>query len=488
MLFNSIEYFVFLTLTVLIYWILPHNWRKYFLLLASAFFYLSWSFAFLIHFAAVILINYVLFQPIVHRQSRRFLVLAIVINLINLALFKYFYFALDNLLQFVDSAFLSAIANKESDFIPEIILPLAISFYTFQIIALHVDAYRGQLSKTTSAWNFALFICFFPQLIAGPIVRHDQLLPQLDQQKDPERVDVTRGLGLIASGIIKKVFIADFLAEMVITVLHNPSTYANSFVAVAGFFFMIQVYCDFSAYTDFARGSALFLGYDLPINFRGPWFALSFQEHWRRWHISLSTWLRDYLYIGLGGSRSGEKRTYVNLFLTFFLGGVWHGAGWGFAVWGSVHGLLLSLERYMYRRTGWEPAGWGRRDGEITSDYRRRSVYNVFKWVLMMMLMWFAALFFYAGVDATLVQGILKGVFVPNPEGARYGLTSQHALVIVLFLFLHWVEYNDYFPGMDWQAIARRYAPVWAPLGALGMLFLSSWKAGGDLPFVYFQF
>lgn len=488
MLFNSILYFAFLLVTLVLYWALPHRARKLVLLLSSIVFYLSWDWKFLLHFAFVLALNYPIFQRVFRTRDRRWLFAALALNLSNLAFFKYFYFSAESLGRLFGSPELLAIGLKQTDWFPDIILPLAISFYTFQLIAMQVDAYRGQLPECPSFVNFVLFIIFFPQLIAGPIVRHHELLPFLDQKKSPENVDVSRGLALIAVGVIKKAFIADYLAVTVMTVTMQPEKYDALSLFVACIFFVIQVYCDFSGYTDLARGSALLLGFDLPVNFRGPLFALTFQEHWRRWHITLTNWLRDYLYIALGGSRVSPARTYVNLAATFFLGGVWHGAGWGFALWGAFHGVALAVERAL-QRAGivQRPAQWSPHENESQGSFALRSAYNVLKCFLLVGSMSVMAAFFNAGVDPDRGVAIIQNIFL-DIGGIRYPITTAHLGALLLFLALHYFEYNDYFPGRAW---AKRLvdAPLWwtAPAGIL-LLFYCSWKVGGDLPFVYFQF
>lgn len=488
MLFNSIEFFVFLLVVLVVYWTIPHGGRKILLLIASIVFYLSWSFDFLLHFAAVMAINYPIFLKIYRTRRAGWLAFAVILNLINLFFFKYFYFFMETVGSLSGDAGMLAIARRETDWFPDIILPLAISFYTFQIIAMQVDAYRAELPEKPSFVNFVLFICFFPQLIAGPIVRHFELLPHLDSRKDPSAVDYQRGLALLASGVIKKVVIADFIAGASDAITFAPLQYQSGYVLIGCIFFAIRIYCDFSGYTDLARGAGLLLGFDLPVNFRGPFFSLSFQEHWRRWHITLSTWLKDYLYIALGGSRVSEPRTYFNLAATFFLGGVWHGAGWGFALWGAFHGCYLAAERFFYKMGIVKaPAAWGRRPAESGRDFALRTVYNVVKCTILFLMMCIVGVFFNAGVDPWRGVAMLQAIFI-SPGDAAYPLTGRHALVMLLYFFLHWLEYNDYFPASNWAERLRAYFPIWGPAGAIALLLYCSWKAGGDMPFVYFQF
>ena len=490
MLFNSVEFFVFLTAAYIIYWSAPHAARRLVLFLFSLIFYASWSPLFLVHFLLIILINYPFLVQIQKNKSRFALIFVLFLNFLNLAFFKYFYFFVDSVNYFAHSPLLASINPQNDDIIPAIILPLAISFYTFQITALQVDVYRNEMKEAPSLFNFSLFITFFPQLIAGPIMRQDQLFPQLEMEKKPDDIDITRGLALIGTGLVKKVFIADLLAAVSKTVSQSPGDYHAISLLFSAYFFLIMVYCDFSGYTDFARGAALLFGFEIPANFRGPLFQISYSDHWNRWHITLSTWLRDYLYIALGGNRQGATRAYFNLFLTFFLGGLWHGAGWGFAIWGTLNGLYVAIERYIYKGTNLikTPASWGRREDESDKSYRKRTAYNVFKAILIFNSIAMAAIFFNTGLDVSRGVRIFLGIFTNwDPELKVFPLNTYHGLMLLLFLFLHYLEYNDYFRKQNWETLARQYSSKLMPAVAVLLLFYCSWKAGGDT-FVYFQF
>ena len=229
----------------------------------------------------------------------------------------------------------------------EIILPIGISFYTFQTLSYTVDIYRGELKPTTRFANFAVFVAFFPQLVAGPIERAKRLLPQFENPRHVSIEKIFTGSLLITIGLFKKVVLADNAAVYVDSAFANPSIYSSSGLFVATLLFSVQIYCDFSAYSDIARGTARLLGFELMINFRQPYFSKSITEFWRRWHISLSTWLRDYLYIPLGGNRIGLVKTYRNNFITMLIGGLWHGAAWGFVIWGALHGAYLAIHKFM---------------------------------------------------------------------------------------------------------------------------------------------
>lgn len=276
----------------------------------------------------------------INSRRRVCLWISVVINLSMLGFFKYFNFFTDSLL--------IASSKIGIDFTPfrlDIILPVGISFYTFQTMSYTIDIYNRKLKATNQFLDFALFVSYFPQLVAGPIERAKNLLPKFLNKRTITFEQSARGLYLILLGLVKKVAIADGLSETVEQVFGSSGTLSWIDVVVGSVFFAIQIYCDFSGYTDIARGVSKLLGIDLILNFRVPYFSSTPQEFWRRWHISLSTWLRDYLYISLGGNRKGKLKTYRNLMITMILGGLWHGASWNFIFWGVYHGTILCAYR-----------------------------------------------------------------------------------------------------------------------------------------------
>jgi D-alanyl-lipoteichoic acid acyltransferase DltB (MBOAT superfamily) len=259
------------------------------------------------------------------------------VNLVLLGYFKYTNFFIDNTNLIFDR-------NFE---LQEIILPVGISFYTFQTLSYTIDVYRKQLEPTKSFIDFLFFVSFFPQLVAGPIVRASDFIPQIYKRLNLTKEEFNAALFLIVGGLLKKAVISDYISiNFVDRVFDAPSSYTSFENLMASYGYAIQIYCDFSGYSDMAIGLALLMGFWLPPNFRTPYQSASITEFWRRWHISLSTWLRDYLYISLGGNRNGKFRTYINLFLTMLLGGLWHGASWKFVFWGTLHGLALAFERF----------------------------------------------------------------------------------------------------------------------------------------------
>ena len=369
MLFDTPVYFVFLTVVVLVYWRLKWRSQNVFLLCASYLFYAWWDWRFL----GLILLSTVVDYYCAHIVDRSAdplkrkaaLVVSVALNLGFLGLFKYFNFFIDSF-----AGVMEALGFPVSHSTLRILLPPGISFYTFQALAYIVDVYFRRLKPADSLVDYALFISLFPHLIAGPIQRPSHLLPQVQVPRTFHSERFFDGLMLIVSGLFRKVVIADNCALLADAAfngrLGDPSL---AVVAVGVYAFAWQIYGDFSGYSDMARGSAQLLGFHFMVNFRQPYLSQSLQDFWRRWHISLSTWLRDYLYISLGGSRHGERRTYRNLMLTMLIGGLWHGANWTFVVWGGIHGVGLSIERFVRRLFG------GDVEGSSTAPGPRRGVW-----------------------------------------------------------------------------------------------------------------
>ena len=331
--FSTTIYLLFFLLVYVIYWALNSNMgKKYFLLIASLIFYGSWSTIFLFHFISILLINYLFYRIIISTNRILYLRFAILINILNLGFFKYFYFfKLDNIFSY------------------NIVLPLAISFYTFQLISFQIDCYKKEVEKI-SLFEFLLFFTFFPQLIAGPILRAKDFIYQLRDNVSPKLNYIILGMFFILTGTTKKILIADNIAKIIDPIWLNPMLYDSSAIFFAFHGFSWQIYCDFSGYSDIAIGSAYLLGYKLPRNFLAPFYSITFQDLWRRWHITLSNWLGDYIYKSLGGNKVSDFVTNRNLFLTFVLGGFWHGASWNYIIWGGFCGTILILEKYTYKK------------------------------------------------------------------------------------------------------------------------------------------
>ena len=342
MLFNSLHFLVFFPVVVGLYFGLPPRWRVWLLLLASYYFYMSWRAAYALLLLATTLIDYYSgyrMSQLLTKQARRpYLYLSLISNLGTLFVFKYFNFFRDATLQLAGALHLPHAAWPAFG----LLLPVGVSFYTFQSVGYIIDVYQGRLEAERNFGRFALFVAFFPQLVAGPIERGGHMLPQYRQAHEFDYQRVVSGLRLMAWGLFKKVVVADRLALFVNPIFNNPRQHPEGpLLVLATLAFTFQIYGDFSGYTDMARGAARVLGFDFNLNFRQPYLSASVPEFWRRWHISLSSWFRDYVYIPLGGSRVAPARAYANLLAVFLISGLWNGANWTFLVWGGLHGLYL---------------------------------------------------------------------------------------------------------------------------------------------------
>lgn len=358
MLFNSLEFVFFYAIVFALYALLHARWtlRKWLLLLASYCFYMAWNPPYVVLLIFSTALDFVSGRRIALSDSatvrRSWLVASCVGNLGVLAFFKYSDFLLSNFWIATEPPF------AYPDFVRSLVLPLGISFYTFQSLSYTIDVYRDRRAVSRSALDFALYVSFFPQLVAGPIIRSREFLPQLAENRSASSDELLSGFDQIARGFAKKILCADVLAAYVDLVYADPGSFGavNHWLAIYAYAF--QIYFDFSGYSDIAIGVARTLGFAIPANFRLPYLARGPSDFWNRWHISLSTWLRDYLYISLGGSRTTRGRTYLNLAITMLLGGLWHGAAWGFVLWGAFHGAWLVVHRAFFReRRGFRMPG-----------------------------------------------------------------------------------------------------------------------------------
>ncbi len=353
MLFTSRVFIAFFVLVYATYLLLRHRHRAQnrLLLVASYVFYGYWDWRFLSLLVLSTLVDYVVGARMARSDRtavrRALLTTSIVANLGILATFKYFNFFAENF-----AAALGAFGLHADFATLNIVLPVGISFYTFQSMSYTIDVYRRQLEPTRDLLDFALYVSFFPQLVAGPIERAVRLLPQITTPRTVCATGVNAGLFLIVWGYFKKVVIADNVAVVADTVFNNYAQHQGLDLVLGALAFTVQIYCDFSAYSDIARGLAKLMGFELMLNFRLPYFARTPSEFWQRWHVSLSSWLRDYLYIPLGGNRGGALRTNRNLLTTMVLGGLWHGAAWNFVIWGVFHGAILVIYRGFARFSG----------------------------------------------------------------------------------------------------------------------------------------
>lgn len=480
-LFNSLPFLVFLPLFLAGFALLKGQLRLAFCLVGSYVFYGWWDWRFLSLILLSTLVDYTVglaLSRTENRQSRRgWLTLSVVTNLAILGFFKYSDFFADSL-----AAITAEWGIQLSPFVPNVILPVGVSFYTFQTMSYTIDLFRKRIEVEKNLLRFATFVAFFPQLVAGPIVRAELLLPQLRRGPRWSQRDVVIGTALVLVGLVKKVVIADSLAPVVDRVFDTAEVQGASMLVVGVVFYAFQIYCDFSGYSDIAIGLGRLLGFRFPWNFDRPYFSRSFSELWTRWHITLSQWLRDYLYIPLGGNRSGPVRTLRNLMATMLLGGLWHGAAWTFVFWGGLHGFYLVIQRLATKlwpreldsTVGWESLGQSRIVGMA------RTVFQVGLVFTLTCLAW---VFFRAPTFAT-AWTILHGIFTFAPgtvvlrlEIAK-GATLIGGLVLIEALSLR----IDLAEWLIHSAIVR--IVVFASL--LWLIAATGTFDGGQ--FIYFQF
>ncbi len=464
MLFNTPQFFAFLAIVLILFYTAPRAWRKYILLAASYFFYMSFIPKFILLLLFLTAIDYTAARWIARTRSlhrrKAALVISLAANLGLLGFFKYYNFFAANIAE---------LFHKPSNvFALSIILPLGISFHTFQSMSYVIDVYNEE-EPITNPIDYALFISFFPQLVAGPIVRAREFFGDLYHWKRPSSDDVLRGLLLLLLGLAKKMVMADQFAQVANGYFQNVSKQPGMLTAwSATIAFGIQIYFDFSGYTDMAIGMAKLLGFHFPVNFRRPYLASSITDFWHRWHISLSRWLRDYLYIPLGGNRHGRLETYRNLMLTMLLGGMWHGASWNFLVWGGYHGALLSFERMFRRKNAPEGHKW-------TLLYPLQAVITF--GLVMIGWVFFRAASFHDSMY------VLRQLFF-GPLGPQLIPMWQVDLALITLLLALFEEKKEWF-----EKIA--IGPAWAYGAVCAILLLSVELIGyteAAVPFVYFQF
>lgn len=346
MLFNSLHFVIYFIIVTWVYFILPFNRRWLWLLIVSCYFYMVFVPYYILILLFTIIIDYIagiqIEQATNQRKRRTFLIASIVANIGCLVFFKYYNFANENLTFLLDKL---GVHNPIP--ILHIILPIGLSFHTFQALSYTIEVYKGNFKAERHLGIYALYVMFYPQLVAGPIERPQNVLHQFYEKFDFDEYRVYSGLRIMMWGMFKKVFIADRLALLVDTVFNNPEGQNGLTYFIATLFFTIQIYCDFSGYSDIALGAAKVMGFKLMQNFNTPYLATSISNFWSRWHISLSTWFRDYVYIPLGGNRVSKTRRYYNTFIVFMLSGLWHGANWTFVAWGGLHGFYLLIENML---------------------------------------------------------------------------------------------------------------------------------------------
>lgn len=473
MLFNSLTFIVFFAAVMAMHYS-PLSWtaKKCGLLVASYFFYAAWNPPFAILLALSTAVDWKAAQWIAASEAKArrtaFLLFSLAFNLGMLGFFKYGEFALENWTALMKAL---GVAYKAPEW--SIVLPVGISFYTFQTMAYSLDVYLRRAAPTRSLLDFSLFVSFFPQLVAGPIVRPSQLVPQFAQPKQADRSTILWGLGLMTIGLFEKVVLADtFLAPASDGAFGADKALAPLDAWTGVLAFSGQIFFDFSGYSTTAIGAALALGFALPNNFNYPYAAIGFSDFWRRWHISLSTWLRDYLYIPLGGNQKGRLRTYANLMVTMALGGLWHGASWTFVVWGGLHGIYLAAERALK---------------EFIPD---RKAFHTFAFrAAMAMLTYFlvnVTWVFFRAEDFNHAARFLGSMFALHADGERvlYWNSIIPALAIIFGMTVaHWRMRST-----SLEAVIERTPAILVALAWGLMLFALVAAQGSDAAFIYFQF
>ncbi|MCR5095067.1 MAG: MBOAT family protein [Lachnospiraceae bacterium] len=436
MLFNSVQFLVFFPIVVLIYALIPRKARMPWLLVASYFFYMSWhaEYAILIALSTVVTWGGALVMDRVNGKGGRksALVLTLVVNLGILFFFKYFDFAAQSLARIL-SVFHITLAHKGFD----VLLPVGISFYTFQALGYCIDVYRRDVAPEKNLLKYALFVSFFPQLVAGPIERSGNLLKQLDRIEEIRVRDTDRmvsGLTLMLWGLFMKMVIADRLAVTADTVFDRPYLYGTCGLLTGAIAFSLQIYCDFCAYSTIARGAARVMGFTLTDNFDTPYFAQDIRDFWGRWHISLTAWFRDYLYIPLGGNRCSSLRKNLNILITFTVSGLWHGAAWNFVVWGALHGLYRILSDFLKKPV--------RALGDLLHIGRENFSYRLGRILITDFLVMIAWIFFRAESIRGAFAYIVRLFTHPDPwtmfDGSLYklGLSAFEAHVLLYALLI----------------------------------------------------
>lgn len=467
MIFSSFQFLFFFAIVVGLLMVIPGSrWRKLALLAASYYFYAAWDYRFTALIFASTLIDYFVGRQMERTENGRsrklLLLISMCANLGFLGFFKYYNFFVDSA-ELILSQWGLGINNLN------IILPVGISFYTFQTMSYTIDIYRRKLEPVDDFFDFALFVSFFPQLVAGPIVRAADFLPQLKKPVQIRPENMWAGAQIFIVGLFKKLMIADAVAPFVDRVFAYPDYFSSPTVWLAVIAYAIQIYCDFSGYSDMAIGTARMLGFRFERNFFMPYISQNIAEFWRRWHISLSSWLRDYLYISLGGNRKGVRRTYVNLLLTMILGGLWHGASWNFVIWGTAHGVALVIHRY-----------WARKRPSTTPSPAAQWLGGIATF-LFVSLIWVL----FRAQDTATMLAVYSKLFFFTPDGAVWYYTGAFVAVAIT-LVAHIVGARREAEELVFFDTPYSFQAAFVTVSMLLIIFI--FAPTNNSPFIYFQF
>lgn len=487
--FNSVTFLIFLPIVLLLYWILPSKFRWIMLLIASYLFYMSWNVWLIFLIVFTTLVSYfsgILMQKYEHNKKikKLLLIFTLICCLGTLFFFKYFTFAVNLIIDF---------ANLFKAGIPQftfsLLLPVGISFYTFQTLSYVIDVYRGRIEAEKHLGYYALFVVYFPQLVAGPIERPDNLLPQLKAERTFNADDLCIGLRIAAVGFFKKVVIADGVACYVNAVYNNLSSANGVTAIIATVLFAIQIYCDFSGYTDIAIGTARMMGIKLRDNFNNPYLAISIKDFWRRWHISLTSWFTDYIYIPLGGNRCKLWRWALNVMIVFLLSGLWHGAALTFAVWGAIHGvyqIVGKLKDIALKKLSEKYSLKIPQDNVAIRFIKRTVTFALvcFAWI------------FFRGNSLSDCGTIIAKIFT-DWSGTRAALSAMDldlsgalriALSCYILAILGKIIHFEPNSNADTAAYVRRKVAYFFLLAAVAIAWIALSVSGGESAFIYFQF
>jgi alginate O-acetyltransferase complex protein AlgI len=478
MLFNSLEFLIFFPIVIALYYAMNHKYRWLLLLSASCYFYMVFVPVYILILGFTIVIDYfagILLENTHGKRRKIWLIASLIANIGVLAIFKYYNFLNGNL-----TALLHGFSYQNPIPYLSILLPIGLSFHTFQAMSYTIEVYRGHQKAERHFGIYALYVMYFPQLVAGPIERPQNMLHQFHEKKDIDYQRIMDGIKHIIWGLFKKVVIADRLSEYVNVVYNNPTDFHGQHMLIATIFFSFQIYCDFSGYSEIAIGTSKILGINLMTNFKRPYLAQNIREFWQRWHISLSTWFRDYLYIPLGGNRVSKNRHYINILLVFLISGLWHGANWTFVIWGGLHGFYQVF-------------------GQLTSSIRSKinnfigisgkpALFRVWQILITFMLASFAWIFFRAA-SFDQAMYIVNNLFVFEPGGAinLYRIPADFALAIGSIVLLFFMELfkEKYQFHIKMLPIPRPYNWVVITLAIICLFVLGVWEAQD---FIYFQF
>ena len=485
MLFNSFSFLVFFPVVTILYFLSPYRYRWLLLLLASCVFYMTFIPYYILILAGTILIDYIagifIEKQTDIRKRKLFLIISLVANIGVLAVFKYYNFFVTNIEEvmtyFHHTSQLRYLA---------IVLPIGLSFHTFQAMSYTIEVYRGNQNAERNFVKYALYVMFFPQLVAGPIERPQSMLPQFYKNYDVNYFRITEGLKQMLWGFFKKIVIADRLAAIVKQGYGNIDSHDGCSLLIITYLFALQIYCDFSGYSDIAIGSAKILGINLRQNFHTPYFSKSIKEFWRRWHISLSTWFRDYLYIPLGGNRVGRWRWFYNLLIVFFIAGFWHGANWTFIIWGLLHGFYLIFGHFIKKYFNW--VFFEYEDLKTLKGYLLKFA----KVVLTFNLVAFAWIFFRAAnVDdayTVIIKIFTFQDFIGLKELSLFRIIDITSFLLILALLILFLSSDSFMDKLLTQQKVIKSKLINFVLYATILAFILIFGHFSDTNFIYFQF